>query len=458
MAALANSDHPALLAVHGSVRPDGDEALVAPVAVRMFDLERPLEDVSLARGATEPPYRSLLAVVCLGDDPVGVATFEADDTTCLPRDRLIRGFSRRFGFEQSELPSHRARECLSHPLPDDRRRRIQTRRASAWTPRLVSVVVPTCGNPESLVRCVRSILSSDYERLEVVVADNRPATSGARRALTTWFPGERRLRYVEEGHRGASRARNAGLLHARGDVVAFVDDDVVVHPNWLRASIEPLARNDDVVCCTGLILPLELETDSQLLLEQFAAFGKGFRRRTITLRNSRGEDPLLPYTVGSIGSGANMVVRADVARELGGFDTALGPGTPATGAEDLDLLIRVLRAGHAIAYEPRAIVWHQHPKGMARLRRQIHRYGIGLGAMLAKQVLIGPERRDLLRAIPTGIRYLRNPNSRKNRSKPENFPRRLVWLERAGMLVGPAAYVLSTVLNPVPRRHGYERR
>src|SRR6185437_8789597 len=156
---------------------------VAPVAVRMFDLERPLKDVSLARGAAERPYRSLLAVVCLGDDPLGVATFRADDTTCLPRDRLIRGFSRRFGFDQSELPSRYARERLADRLPDDDRRRVLTHPASAWTPRLVSVVVATCGNPESLVRCVRSILCSDYERLEVVVADNRPATSGARRAL-----------------------------------------------------------------------------------------------------------------------------------------------------------------------------------------------------------------------------------------------------------------------------------
>jgi hypothetical protein len=153
-----------------------------------------------------------------------------------------------------------------------------------------------------------------------------------------------------------------------------------------------------------------------------------------------------------------MVMRADAVRQVGGFDIALGPGTPATGAEDLELLVRILRAGHAITYEPRAVVWHRHPDGMARLRRQAHRYGIGLGALLTKQALSGPNRTDLLRAIPAGIRYLQDPNSRKNREKPEDFPHQLVWLERAGMLVGPAAYLLSAALNLTRRDPAGEPR
>jgi O-antigen biosynthesis protein len=414
MPARATLDHPVQPTADGRSEPEGAERLVAPVAVRMFDLERPLEDAHLGRGVGEPPYRSLLAVVHWGDDPLGVATFSAGDTVCLPRERLVRGFIQRFGIGQNELATGRG---------GDRHDRIP--HVSTWTPRLLSVVIATCGNAESLVRCIRSILSSDYETFEVVVADNRPATSDTLRALETWFPAEPRVRYVGEARRGASWARNAGLACASGDVIAFVDDDVVVQPTWLRASVEALTRTDDVACCTGLILPLELETKSQLLLEQFAAFGKGFQRRTIRLRDSRDEDPLFPYTVGSIGSGATMVIRADAIRQVGGFDTALGPGTPATGAEDLELLVRILRAGHAITYEPRAMVWHRHPDGMARLRRQAHRYGIGLGALLTKQALAGPNRADLLRAIPAGIRYLQDPNSRKNREKPEDFPRQL---------------------------------
>ena len=59
-------------------------------------------------------------------------------------------------------------------------------------------------------------------------------------------------------------------------MVAFTDDDVIVDPAWLRRCAEAFERARDVACVTGLILPLELETDSQLLLEQFAGSAKAF--------------------------------------------------------------------------------------------------------------------------------------------------------------------------------------
>lgn len=263
--------------------------------------------------------------------------------------------------------------------------------------------------------------------------------------LAARFPNEPRLRYVEERRPGGSRARNRGLAAAQGEIIAFTDDDVVVDAGWIRASVDPLASAPGVACVTGLILPLELGSDSQLLLEQFAGFGKGFRRHTYRLPDSRKDNPLLPYAAGAIGSGASIVIRTDIARELGGFDPVLGPATAATGGEDLDLLIRVLRSGHAVLYEPGAIVSHEHPGGARQLRRQVYRYGVGLGAMLTKQLVAGPQRRDLVRMVPAGLRYFRDSSSRKNAGKPEHYPRHLTWLERVGLVIGPLAYMISAL-------------
>ncbi len=295
---------------------------------------------------------------------------------------------------------------------------------------------------------MRSILACEYGDFEVIVVENRPDTSdtaATARMLATQFPAKPRVHCVEEPRRGASHARNAGLAHAKGEIVAFTDDDVIVDPGWIRASVDALARAEDIACVTGLILPLELETESQLLLEQFASFGKGFRRHTYRLPDACDENPLLPYAPGAIGSGASTVIRADVLRELGGFDPVLGPATFTTGGEDLDLYTRLLSAGYAVAYEPSAIVWHRHPDGMPRLRRQVYRYGVGFGATLAKQLITGPDRRGLIRAVPAGVRYARDPASRKNASKPNDCPRQFAWLELIGMLVGPLAYVLSAL-------------
>ena len=94
------------------------------------------------------------------------------------------------------------------------------------------------------------------------------------------------------------------------------------------------------------------------------------------------------------------------------------------GGEDLDLYLRLLLRGHAIAYEPSAIVWHQHPDGAERLRSQVYRYGMGLGATFTKQLLRGPARRELIRAVPAGIRHAADPESRrKERRQGERLSR-----------------------------------
>ena len=414
---------------------DGSTPLVAPVAVRQVDVEAGVDDLRLGASRSGRPYRSLLAIARGRNGPLATASFEVPAGGVLPRDLLIAGLRQRV-------------KAVGEPWPD-----VVTAADAPGAARqdvrapAVSVVIATCRNPSALERCVGSILGSDYDNFDVIVVENAPGSSASQQMLASRFPDDPRIRYVEEPRRGASWARNSGLAHAGGEIIAFTDDDVVVDRQWLRAGVDALTSAPDVGCATGLIVPLELESSSQLLLEQFASFGKGFRRHTYRLADARRRDPLFPYTAGSIGSGASTVMWARIARELGGFDAVLGPGTPTRGAEDLDLFIRVLRTGHAVVYEPGAIVWHEHPAGMARLRRQVYHYGVGLGAMLAKQLIAGPERGYLLRAVPRGVRYLRDPSSRKNASKPRDYPRHLDFLERLGMLVGPAAYLWSALLH-----------
>ena len=337
----------------------------------IVDLEAPLADLRLPPGRLGP-YRSLLVVARVDGDPLGTAALSVNPAGEVPRSRLARGLRRQL---EAELREVFARRGLALPPslpsigipggPGDGHGAAAPRRS-------VSVVVTTCSDPARLERCVRSILACDHDDFEVIVVENRPRSSTTGMMLAERFASERRLRYVEEPSPGLSQARNTGLALAEGDVVAFTDDDVFVDPAWIRRCARGFERADDVACVTGLIIPLELESDSQLLLDQFVGLGKGFRRQTYRIEADGDGDPLLPYTPGVIGSGANTVVRADVARELGGFDTSLGAGTPALGGEDLDFYVRLLREGHAVAYEPAAIVWHEHPDGEGTLRRQVY--------------------------------------------------------------------------------------
>ena len=261
--------------------------------------------------------------------------------------------------------------------------------------------------------------------------------------LSQRFGGEDRIELIEEPRHGATWARNAGIARASGEIVALPDDDVVVDPGWIRSIADAFARREDVACVNGLILPLRLETPAQLFFEQLLSPGKGFRRKIFALSEERRTNPLFPYTPGEMGSAANMALRTDIAHRVGGFDTSMGR----RAGLEIELYIRMLLKGCAIAYEPRAIVWHEHPDEMERLRRRAFRYGVGLTAMLTKHLVAGPERLDLIRRVPAGCRHILDPTSRKNALKTAGYPRSLDRIERLGMLVGPVAYVARAAWN-----------
>ncbi|MFZ1995612.1 MAG: glycosyltransferase family 2 protein [Solirubrobacteraceae bacterium] len=317
--------------------------------------------------------------------------------------------------------------------------------------RAVSVIITTSGNPPALKRCLRSVLRSDYDDFEVIVVDHGPRSPDTARMLVTQFPGELRLRYLEEPWSSASMARNTGLARAEAMIVAFIDDDAAVDEQWIRTSVEALLGEDDVVCVTGRSASPQVRDATGFAPELCA---EGWARRTYCRSDARNGHPLLACAAGGLGSGAGTVMLTHVARELGGFDVALGPATPARGGEHIDLLVRLLRSGYTISYEPSAIVWREHPANAEAARRQIYGYGIGLGAIISKRLIAGPGRRVWLGAIPAAVRYSRNPAPQLDGDELSRYPVRLRWLMRLGMLVGPFAYLWSAFLARARRLRG----
>jgi GT2 family glycosyltransferase len=392
--------------------------------VRVVDLEAPSAPIDLIQPGTGSAYRSALIIARRHGRPCAYLTVPVGDEGLLTAAAV-----------EALLAPLRLRLTGEAPPPPT------TTRSPT-----ITVVIVTCANSDRVVRCVTSILACSYGEFDVVVVENAPAISCTDAALREAFGAERRLRYIEEPLRGTSRARNAGLAVATGEAVAFVDDDVVVDPGWLRAV--GAGFGSGVGCVTGLIAPFSLDTPGQTLFEVFAGFNKGFEYEVFDMHARDKADRLWPYAPGSIGSGGNMALLTALARRLGGFDIALGGGTIALGGEDLDLLLRVLLDGEQIVYDPAAMVFHEHPKDQPGLRRRAYSYGIGLSAMLTKQLRAGP-RLPLLRAIPAGIRLTFNPASRKNLQRGDEFPSGLALLERVAMLAGPFAYVLSVARNRV---------
>ena len=254
----------------------------------------------------------------------------------------------------------------------------------------ISVVVCTRDRPALLRRCLRSLLELDGDEHEIVVVDNAPSSEATARLAAT-FP----VRYVREDRPGLDWARNRGLAEARHSLVAYTDDDAVVDPGWLHAL--RLAFDDpDVAGVTGLVAPLELESEAQNWFElRYGGMGKGLVPRSFVPGTLSPEELL---AVHHAGVGANMAFRRQVLEGLGGFDTALDVGTPAQGGGDLDLFHRLLAAGHLLRYAPDALVWHQHRRTMPELWRQLYQDGRAFGVYLLRRWRSADvPRRDVLR-------------------------------------------------------------
>jgi GT2 family glycosyltransferase len=413
------------------------DGLVAPAAVRLVDLDGPPADLQLRSERRPVAYRSLLAVARLDGEPLGAVAVPVG-----PHGRVSGAWLAEV--LRCELDP-RLRDA-----PAGQSRARSRRRGSPARPMTASVVVTGSHDPMLLERCLRSIFACNDRTLEVIVVEQRTASPPMLRMLDERFEGERRLHLVEAAGAGVSRARNAGLADAAGEVVMFVDDDVVVDAQWINRWRAAFDGDHDIACVTGLILPPRLENDGQLAGEQFASLARGFRRKAFRVPDGRTTHPFFYYTPGSMGSGANTALRADVARELGGLDVALGPGTPSLGGEDLDIYARLLEAGHAVAYDPSVIVWQERDGGVAQLRRQVVRQGVSVGAALAKQLATTSDRRTLLHALPAGVRYELDLGAAPG-------PRGLRWLRRLGLALGPTAYAASALRSAYVRQRASRR-
>jgi cellulose synthase/poly-beta-1,6-N-acetylglucosamine synthase-like glycosyltransferase len=244
------------------------------------------------------------------------------------------------------------------------------------------------------------------------------------------------LRYVREPRPGLALAHNRGLREARGEIVAFTDDDVDVDSRWLLELARAFEWERDVACVTGLIVPAELETAAQVWLDERVGLNTGYEPRLLDLGRNRPCDALFPYAAGTFGSGANMAFRTEALRALGGFDPATGAGTRSRGGDDLAAFFGIVASGATIAYQPAAIVRHYYRRDVAGLRRQMFDYGAGLGAYLAKIVADDPIRvLDLGRRAPRGASHIV-----RSRSSPR-LSNDLAARELAGLLTGPARYV-----------------
>jgi len=293
-----------------------------------------------------------------------------------------------------------------------------------------SVVVCTRDRTADLANCLPGLQRLATQGHDVIVVDSCPATDDTARLMAR-YPA---LRYIHEPRPGLDVARNRGLLAARGEVVAFTDDDAQVDPGWLAALLHNFA-DPMVALVTGITMPLELETEAQIWFERTNGFGRGFVRKQFDNISTE------PLAAGQVGAGVNMAIRRSALDHIGLFDEALDCGTASRSGGDQEFFYRVLARGYRVIYEPAALVWHRHRREWSALQQALYGYGVGVFAWWTRTLLVEREL-ALLKVGPSWFcKHYIGGLVKVLLKRPGHMPRDLAWAEFRGALVGARSYL-----------------
>jgi GT2 family glycosyltransferase len=239
----------------------------------------------------------------------------------------------------------------------------------------VSVVVPTCSRSERMMRLLDALAAQDIgELFEVVVVDDvsKDDTVGRLRAAAPSQPFS--LVVVEsEVNTGPAGARNRGWRKAKGELIAFVDDDCVPDPGWLREITDAMDDGGDAGngggpadITVGRTRPPE---DQLHLIGPFSSY--------LDLEHNRSF------------STCNVAYRRQVLERMDGFDEV---NFRYPNGEDTDLGLRAVKAGYRDVYVPGALMWHD--VGPSTFKAHLHRIPRMDG--LVALVKLHPEAREIM--------------------------------------------------------------
>lgn len=210
---------------------------------------------------------------------------------------------------------------------------------------LVSVVIPTKHRPTAVCDTVASIFASTYQQFEVFVVDQSP--DDTTRDMLARFADDSRFTYVTNraGRPGASSSRNIGIALSAGDIVAHIDDDVTVRPNWMER----------------LVAEFEADPALQFLAGKLAAPQHDTTAGFIPASDPQAEvPPVNQWTLSILTAGANYAMRRSLFDRVGGYDECFGPGTAFPGGDDASMALRISRSGAKWKASSAVEVVHTH--------------------------------------------------------------------------------------------------
>lgn len=213
----------------------------------------------------------------------------------------------------------------------------------------ISIILCTLGHRSSLQKCLDSLAAQDCTSFEILLVLNREGEAPALRV-----PDHVSYRLLRELRPGVCAARNCAIPEARGEILVFVDDDVVAHDGWLHQLLQGFA-DPQVACVTGRVIP-----EGPGVLSATDSLHYYFGPHAVSPRAFDPSDGSYEEVLNGrvFGVGCNMAFRRSFLQAYSRFPEDLGTGSVIGAQDDNYMLIQVLRHGFRIHYNPHAQVTH----------------------------------------------------------------------------------------------------
>lgn len=215
----------------------------------------------------------------------------------------------------------------------------------------VSVVVCAYDAADTIAECLEALAVLRYPDTQIIVVDDG-STDGTG-VIAARYP---HVRVIETANSGLAAARNVGLEHATGDIVAYTDADVRVDPDWLTYLVQPFMTSGVMAAGGPNVVPPDDSWFAQ-------AVARAPGSPTHVLLNDRLAEHV---------PGCNCAFRREALVALGGFNPVF-----LRAGDDVDLCWRLQALGWTIGFAPAALVWHRHRRSVRAYLRQQSGYGEG---------------------------------------------------------------------------------
>ena len=220
------------------------------------------------------------------------------------------------------------------------------------TTHYISVVVATFHRTDYLAKCLKAILGNSYNNYEIIIVD-QGIDNKTKKLVDEQFINNGKIKYIHTDTIGLSHARNIGCENAKGEIIAFIDDDAVAAKGWLRAYANAFTE----------IKPTPGIVGGKLLPQWEIPFPSWYPEERIYLLAiyDIGDEPR-EYPEGHLPPGANFAITRYVIEKIGGFDRRLGfdekRNNPLIAGEDSLLAHKAMEEGYSLYYFPEARVNH----------------------------------------------------------------------------------------------------